>query len=64
MQVAFETLKEEITSGPVLSCPYFDDPFIVETDASRKEVGAAIAQKESYGKIQPLHFASRTMKSV
>ena len=61
MMASFEELKQKLTSPPVLSFPDFDQPFIVETDASNLSLGGVLAQKKEDGKIHPIQFASRTM---
>ena len=61
MTDAFNTLKEKLTTPPVLSFPNFDDQFIVETDASNVSVGAVLSQKKEDGKVHPIQYASRTM---
>jgi hypothetical protein len=43
-QQAFEALKKDLISTPVLSLPDFSKPFIVEVDASDKGVGAVLMQ--------------------
>ena len=43
-QEAFLTLKEKLTSAPILGFPDFNQPFIVEVDASFKGLGAIISQ--------------------
>ena len=60
---AFKTLKNALTSAPVLGYPDFDLPFIVETDASSHAVGAVLAQKQG-GRVHPLQFASRSLNSA
>ena len=46
-QEAFEHLKELLVSSPVLTYPQFHSkhPFIVETDASARGLGAVLAQQ-------------------
>ena len=43
MQAAFECLKEKLTTPPVLPFPNFEEPFVVETDASSVSLGAVLA---------------------
>lgn len=46
MVEAFRTLKERLSTAPVLASPDFENPFIVYTGASSKAVGAVLVQKE------------------
>ena len=43
-QGALDTLKQALSSPPILSYPHFDVPFTVFTDASNWAVGAVLAQ--------------------
>ena len=61
MEDAFRTLKQKLTSPAVLDFPDFNQPFIVETDASCLSLGAVLAQKKEDGKVHPIQYASRTM---
>ena len=61
-QAAFERLKELLTSAPLLSFPRFDQPFLVETDASLNCLGAVLAQKQDDGLVRPLAYASRSLQ--
>jgi hypothetical protein len=53
---AFNTIKAALCSAPVLSLPDFSKPFILETDASDKSIGAVLMQQ---GK--PISFLSKSL---
>jgi hypothetical protein len=42
--VAFSSIKDHLVSAPVLSCPDFNLPFTVQTDASGFGIGAVLSQ--------------------
>ncbi len=55
---AFETLKEKLTSSPVLIFPDYTKDFILCTDAS--DIGlAGILMQERNGNAHPIAYASR-----
>ena len=41
----FQTLKNELTSAPILKFPSFNKPFIIRTDASKSGIGGVLLQK-------------------
>lgn len=46
-QKAFDTLKQRMISSPVLAAPNYDDPWIIETDASDYGIGAVLKQRQN-----------------
>ena len=62
-QTAFNTLKNMLTTTPILAYPQFgsDAQFILETDASSFGLGAVLAQKQKDGQVHPVTYASRTL---
>ena len=55
---AFNILKEKCMNAPVLSFPDFKKPFLLETDASRKGLGAVLSQKQDDDRYHPVAYAS------
>ncbi len=49
-ETAFQTLKEQLVSSPVLAFPETDGDYILYTDASNIEVGAVLAQEDGEGR--------------
>ena len=43
-RTAFEELKDRLSSAPILAYPSFDRPYILETDASGRGIGAVLSQ--------------------
>ena len=61
-QCAFDKLKKLLTEAPVLAYPDFTQPFVLETDASFKGLGACLTQEGSDGKCHPVAYASRGLR--
>ncbi|XP_025266372.1 uncharacterized protein LOC112638592 [Camponotus floridanus] len=60
-QNAFQRLKDMLTTAPVLACPDFNRPFILQTDASTQGLGAA--QNLEQGE-RVIAYASRTLNQA
>ena len=63
-EAAMTTLKEKLTTAPVLAFPSFDRPFTVETDASISGVGAVLIQYQEDQKLHPVAYASRSLSAA
>ena len=62
-QASFESLKEALTSAPVLKIPNTQETFRLEVDASDHAVGAVLSQQE--GDVwKPVAFESRKLKAA
>ncbi|KAL0198417.1 hypothetical protein M9458_006957, partial [Cirrhinus mrigala] len=60
-QNSFDTLKEKLTTSPILAYADFSLPFILEVDASHRGLGAVLSQEQE-GKVRPIAFASRSLR--
>ena len=61
---AFDCLKVAYLQAPILSFPDFNKPFMLETDASGRGLGAVLSQKQADGQYHPIAYASRVMNET
>ena len=61
---AFQALVNAIYTAPVLRQPRFDEPFIVDCDASAYAVGTVLQQEGEKGKLHPVTFLSQTLDAT
>ena len=61
-QESFDRLKDALTSSPILAYPNYNKPFILETDASLKGLGAVLSQEDDDGNFRIISYASCTLK--
>ena len=59
-QVAFEKLKEALTSAPILSYPKVGCKFILDSDASGSAVGAVLSQEQD-GQEHVIAYMSKSL---
>lgn len=57
---AFSKIKDALISSPILSCPNFEHPFILQCDASSYGVGAVLSQHYD-GKEHVICYLSRAL---
>ena len=60
-QNAFGVLKSRLINSPVLKCPDFKRPLILQTDASNYGIGVVLAQERD-GEEIVIAYASRQLK--
>ena len=58
-QEGFDQLKKALTEAPILAYLDYSKPFILETDASLKVLGAVLSQKGNDNEICVIAYASR-----
>ena len=61
---AFDCLKAACLQALILAFPDFDKPFLLETDTSRKGLGAVLSQKQADGWYHPIAYASHVMNET
>src|SRR5258708_13282994 len=60
-QKAFDTLKERVTSEPILTQPDLAEQFTLEVNASGVTVGAVLLQRKADNKLHPVGNYSATL---
>ncbi|KAI4872904.1 hypothetical protein NFI96_001931 [Prochilodus magdalenae] len=61
-QIAFDTLKHDLTHSVTLAHPDFNEPFILAVDASFDGIGAVLSQVPPGESVaRPVAFASKTL---
>ena len=63
-ETAFNTLRDLVTSEPVLRQPQLDKPFEVEVDASGFALGGVLLQRQEDGKKHPIGYYSATLNEA
>ena len=61
---AFDRLKAACLQAPILAFLDFDKPFLLETDASGRGLGAVLSQKQADGWYHPIAYASHVMNET
>ena len=57
----FNKLKQQLCSAPVLSSPDYTRPFVLQTDASERGVGAVLSQRSDQGEDHPIAYFSKKL---
>ena len=63
-KVAFEKLKQAMSSTPVLINPDFSKHFYIQCDASNRGLGAVLFQKDDEGHEHPIYYYSQKLNSA
>ena len=63
-EIVFNTLRDLVTSEPVLWQPQLDKPFEVEVDASGFALGGVLLQRQEDGKKHPIGYYSATLNEA
>ncbi len=61
LESSFNKIKEALTSGPILRSPDEKKPFVLQTDASGRGIGAVLNQRDEAGVLCPVAYYSRKL---
>ena len=60
----FERLKNALAELPLLSHPRLDEPFTLQTDASKMAIGSVLLQRQPDGLERPIAFFSKKLDAA
>ena len=63
-KAVFQALINAVCTAPVLCQPRFEDPFVIDCDASTYTIGTVLQQGGEKGKLHPVTFLSQTLDSM
>ena len=63
-QTAFDLLKETCTNTSILAYANYKKPFHLNTDASKKGLGAVLYQQQDDGTFRVIAYASRPLSKT
>ena len=63
-EIAFDTLRDKLSTSPLLAYPNFNRDFTLETDASKLGLGAILSQYQVDQKLHPIAYASRSISNA
>ena len=63
-KTAFDTLRTKLLTSPVLAYPDFNKDFTLETDASKRGLGAILSQYKDDQHLHPVAYASRSVSAT
>lgn len=63
-EIAFQRIKDLLTSAPILCNPDFDKKFFLQCDASDYGIGAVLVQLDEKGEEKPVAFMSKKLNSA
>ena len=63
-QTAFDSLKEALTSAPILAYPDMNKPFILSCDASGTAIGYVLGQLDDNGRERVIAYGGRALRDA
>jgi len=64
MRDCFDTLRQKLSTTPVLAYPDFNKDFMLETNASKLGLGAILSQCQEDQKLHPVAYSSSSISNA
>ena len=63
-EITFDTLRDKLSTLPLLAYPNFNKDFTLKTDASKLGLGTILSQYQEDQKLHPVAYASRSISNA